>query len=134
MAPWAPGINAITLFVEDLPATKQFYLDVFDLPVVHEDDVSAVFSFGGTLVNLLQASEAPELIQPASVASPASGSRFQFTINVDDVDGVLAAVKPHGLEPISPPVTIDQGPNKGRRVVYTRDPDGITIEFIEVRS
>ena len=34
-------------------------------------------------------------------------------------------------KPISPPVAIDQGPNKGRRVVYTRDPDGITIEFIE---
>jgi catechol 2,3-dioxygenase-like lactoylglutathione lyase family enzyme len=43
-------------------------------------------------------------------------------------------VKPYGVKPISPPVTIDQGPNKGRRVVYTRDPDGITIEFIEVRQ
>jgi catechol 2,3-dioxygenase-like lactoylglutathione lyase family enzyme len=57
-----------------------------------------------------------------------------IAFNVDDVDAVLAAVQPHGVQPISPPVTIDQGPNKGRRVVYTRDPDGITIEFIEVRS
>ena len=49
-------------------------------------------------------------------------------------DAVLEAVRPHGVKPIAPPVAIDQGPNKGRRVVYTRDPDGITIEFIEVRS
>ena len=47
---------------------------------------------------------------------------------------MAAAAKPYGVKPIAPPVAIDQGPNKGRRVVYTRDPDGITIEFIEVRS
>jgi catechol 2,3-dioxygenase-like lactoylglutathione lyase family enzyme len=54
--------------------------------------------------------------------------------NVLDVDAALAAVKPHGVEPIAPPVAIDQGPNTGRRVVYTRDPDGICIEFIEVAT
>jgi catechol 2,3-dioxygenase-like lactoylglutathione lyase family enzyme len=55
-----------------------------------------------------------------------------IAFNVTDVDASLAAVKPYGVEPIAPPVAIDQGPNKGKRVVYTRDPDGITIEFIEV--
>ena len=32
---------------------------------------------------------------------------------------------------ISPPVPIDQGPNRGRKVVYVRDADGVTLEFIE---
>ena len=36
------------------------------------------------------------------------------------------------VEPIAPPVPINDGPNKGRRVVYLRDPDGVTIEFIEI--
>jgi catechol 2,3-dioxygenase-like lactoylglutathione lyase family enzyme len=67
-------------------------------------------------------------------ARPCDTGFAHIAFNVDDVDAVLAAVEPHGVKPISPPVTIDQGPNKGRRVVYTRDPDGITIEFIEVRS
>ena len=67
-------------------------------------------------------------------ARPCDAGFAHIAFNVDDVDAVLAAVQPHGVQPISPPVTIDQGPNKGRRVVYTRDPDGITIEFIEVRS
>ena len=67
-------------------------------------------------------------------ARPCDAGFAHIAFNVDDVDAVLAAVAPHGVKPISPPVTIDQGPNKGRRVVYTRDPDGITIEFIEVRS
>ena len=73
MDSWPAGISAITLFAEDLPATKRFYQEVFGLPVHFEDDVSAVFDFRGTLVNLLQASEAPELIEPAVVAPADAG-------------------------------------------------------------
>ncbi len=31
------SLGVITLFVEDLPAAKQFYTDVFGLEVIHED-------------------------------------------------------------------------------------------------
>ena len=51
--------------------------------------------------------------------------------DVDDIDAAIAAAKRHGVEPISEPYVVDKGPNAGNRVVYTRDPDGITIEFIE---
>lgn len=51
--------------------------------------------------------------------------------DVDDVDAALAAAEPHGVRPIAPPLTVDAGPNAGKRVVYARDPDGITIEFIQ---
>ena len=120
MATWAAGINAITLFVEDLPATKQFYLDVFELPVFFEDDVSAVFSFGGTLVNLLQASEAPELIEPASVAPADAGSRLQLTINVDDVDAVCDELRRRGVELLNGPMDRPWGV----RTAAFRDPAG----------
>ena len=52
------GLDAITLFVEDLAATKAFYLEVFDLPLHFEDPNSAVFKFGDTLINLLDVREA----------------------------------------------------------------------------
>ena len=52
MATWPGGIAAITLFAEDLDATKRFYQEVFGLEVVFEDAQSAVFRFGETLVNL----------------------------------------------------------------------------------
>jgi len=65
------------------------------------------------------------------VSRPCDAGFAHIAFNVDDVDAVLAAVRPYGVKPIAAPVAIDQGPNKGRRVVYTRDPDGITIEFIE---
>ena len=67
--PWATGIKAITLVVDDLEAAKAFYRSVFELPAVFEGDTSCVFAFGGTVVNLLIASSAPELIDPAPLAA-----------------------------------------------------------------
>ena len=70
---WPGGIAAITLFVEDLDSAKSFYQEVFELPIHYEDENSAVFTFGGTLVNLLRATEAPGLIEPRCVASRDAG-------------------------------------------------------------
>ena len=119
-ATWPTGISAITLFVEDLAATRQFYLDVFGLPVVYEDDDSAVFRFGSTLINLLGISQAPSLIEPAAVAPREAGSRFQFTIDVDDVDAMCAELIGRG-------VTLLNGPLDrpwGIRTASFRDPAG----------
>ena len=49
------------------------------------DGHSAEFRFGKTLVNLLRASEARDLIAPAKVAPADAGARLQFTLSVDDV-------------------------------------------------
>jgi len=54
-----------------------------------------------------------------------------IAFDVDDIDGAIAACAPHGVAPIADPVAIDRGPNQGGRVVYLRDPDDVTIEFIE---
>ena len=104
MGPWPKGIYAITLFVEDLEAAKQFYRDVFGLPVVFEDDNSTVFKFGNTLVNLLKITAAGELIEPAKVASHEAGSRFVFTIEVDDVDAMCAELAARGVELLNGPM------------------------------
>ena len=120
MDSWPGKIGAITLFVEDLPATRQFYQEVFGLPVRFEDDVSAVFDFGGTLINLLQATEAPELIEPAVVARPEAGARFQFTLNVDDVDATCAELTARGVKLLNGPIDRPWG----IRTATFRDPAG----------
>ncbi len=101
---WPSGVGAITLFVEDLEAATQFYREVFGLPVAFEDDDSAVFNFGNTLVNLLRATAAGELIEPAAVASREVGSRFQLTIEVDDVDAMCAELVSRGVELLNGPM------------------------------
>lgn len=101
---WPKGIGAITLFVEDLEAAKQFYRKVFGLPVMFEDSDSAVFKFGNTLVNLLKITAAGELIEPAKVASREAGSRFVFTLDVDDVDAMCAELIARGVELLNGPM------------------------------
>ncbi len=101
---WPQGIGAITLFVEDLEATKQFYREVFGLPVAFEDDDSAVFNFGNTSINLLKTTAAGELIEPAAVASHEAGSRLVFTIEVDDVDAMCAELTTRGVELLNGPM------------------------------
>jgi catechol 2,3-dioxygenase-like lactoylglutathione lyase family enzyme len=117
---WPRRLGAVTLFVEDLAATRQFYLDVFGLPVHYEDDVSAVFDFGNTLVNLLQVAEAPELIAPATVGGPDAGPRLQLTVEVDDVDQVCATLRERGVELLNGPVDRPWGV----RTATFRDPAG----------
>lgn len=101
---WPGGIGAITLFVEDLEATKRFYCEIFGLPITFEDDDSAVFDFGNTIINLLKTTAAPELIEPAVVASRGAGSRLQLTIQVDDVDAMCAELATRGVELLNGPM------------------------------
>jgi catechol 2,3-dioxygenase-like lactoylglutathione lyase family enzyme len=116
-----PGsIAAVTLFTEDLEASKRFYQEVFDRPVEFEDDDSAVFRFGETLVNLLAVREAHELIEPAVVGSRDSGVRFQFTLGVEDVDAMCAELQERGVELLNGPMDRPWG----IRTASFRDPGG----------
>ena len=101
---WPKGIFAITIFVDDLQTTKEFYLRVFGLPVDYEDNNSAVFKFGDLLINLLKTTAAQDLIQPAAVADQDAGSRFVFTIHVDDVDAMCAELTARGVKLLNGPM------------------------------
>ncbi len=119
-AAWPGGLAAITLFVEDLGAAKRFYSDVFQIPVVFEDDNSAVFEFGDTLVNLLKTGQAPALVAPAPVAAPDVGVRLQFTLRVDDVDAMADQLTARGVELLNGPMDRPWG----IRTASFRDPGG----------
>ena len=104
MSSWPKGIATVTLFVEDLDVAKQFYREVFGLPVAFEDEDSAVFKFSNMLVNLLKTTAAGELIEPAEVATREAGSRFQFTIEVDDVDAMCVELVSRGVHLLNGPI------------------------------
>ncbi len=117
---WPGAIAAITLFVEDLEEARRFYGETFELPVVFEDDNSAVFKFGETVVNLLKATEAPSLVAPARVAPAGAGVRFQFTLGVDDVDAMCDELKARGVKLLNGPMDRPWG----IRTASFRDPGG----------
>ena len=122
---WPGAISAVTLFVEDLEAARRFYVEVFGLSAFYEDEASAVFKFGDTLVNLLQATQATELVEPAPVASPETGVRFQFTLGVDDVDTMCDELGRRGVELLNGPLDRPWG----IRTASFRDPGGHVWEI-----
>ena len=127
MSEWEKDVGAIVLFVEDLERSKAFYQDVFGLPIQGEDANSAMFRFQNTMVVLLTAPAAHELIGPAPVASPDAGSRFQLSIFVDDLDAVCAELAKKGVTLISGPVDRPWGV----RTVTFADPGGHIWEIAQ---
>ena len=62
---------------------------------------------------------------------PCDSGFAHVAYDVDDVDAAVAASAPYQVLPIGEVTVIDKGPNAGRKVVYLRDQDGVTIEYIE---
>jgi catechol 2,3-dioxygenase-like lactoylglutathione lyase family enzyme len=52
-------------------------------------------------------------------------------LTVDNLDAVLSAVAASGWKAAGKPQTLQSGPNVGKQVIYVRDSDGTTIEFMQ---
>ena len=121
------SVDFITLFVDDLDRSKAFYRQVFGLPLIFEDENSAVFRFANTGINLLRSEAAGNLIRPGAVARQDAGARLVFTIDVDDVNEVCAELSAHGVELLNGPVNRPWG----RRTASFTDPGGHIWEIAE---
>jgi len=122
---WPQGLAAVTLLVEDLAAAKAFYLRAFASPVRYEDADSAVFRFGGTLVNLLAVTAAPELLAPAAPGGAGAGPRAVYTLAVDDVDATCATLAARGVALLNGPMDRPWGV----RTASFQDPAGNVWEI-----
>jgi catechol 2,3-dioxygenase-like lactoylglutathione lyase family enzyme len=120
--------EVISIFTEDVPATKAFYGDVFGLPVLFEDAVSAVFKFDNLLLNVLLATQAPELVEPAPVGAPGAGARWMPTIRVADADATAAELARHGVALLNGPIDRPWG----RRTAAFADPAGNVWEIAQI--
>ena len=123
-------LEVITIFVEDLAATRAFYENVFGLEVVYADEASAVVRLENFMINILRAERATTLIEPRAVAGAEAGARLLLTIAVEDANAVHEELKQHG-------VTILNGPTDrpwGRRTVAFADPAGNVWEAAQILS
>jgi catechol 2,3-dioxygenase-like lactoylglutathione lyase family enzyme len=114
------SVGAMTLFVDDPKRSKSFYQEVFDAPVVYEDESGVAFGFENTIINLLEIPAAHELIEPGVVAGAGTGSRFQLTVWVDDTDAVCSELAARGVELLNGPMDREWGV----RTASFTDPDG----------
>ncbi len=117
MTSWEKYIDVIVLFTEDMERSTAFYRDVFGLVPDRQDND---FRLAGTLVMLLDRSDAADQIAPATAASRESGAGLQLTIAVDDVDAVCADLAGRGVELINRPANRP----RGQRTASFADPAG----------
>jgi catechol 2,3-dioxygenase-like lactoylglutathione lyase family enzyme len=121
------SVGAITLFVEDPQRSKAFYEKVFEVPMIFEDENSAVLQFENTIINLLATPAAHELIAPGAVGRPDAGARFQFTIWVEDTNAACQELANRGVELLNGPLDREWG----MRTAAFTDPDGHVWEVAQ---
>src|SRR5437763_11597534 len=63
---------------------------------------------------------------------PCDVGSVHIALIVDNLDAVLARIASSGWKAAGKPQTLTAGPNAGKRVIYVRDPDGTTIEFMQM--
>jgi glyoxylase I family protein len=85
---------------------------------------------GGHKIELLEylapADRTRRNLRPCDVGS------VHVALLVDDLDLVLRRIAASGWKAAGKPQTLTRGPNAGKRVVYVRDGDGVTIELMQI--
>ena len=94
-----------------------------------EISLAVVKAPGGHKIELL------EYLAPADRkhvdVRPCDVGSAHVALLVDDLNAVLNTIAASGWKAAGKPQTLTSGPNAGKRVVYVRDPDGTTIEFMQ---
>jgi glyoxylase I family protein len=62
---------------------------------------------------------------------PCDGGSMHLAFKVKGIDRVIEAIRAAGFEAVNPIQTVGEGPRKGLRAIYARDPDGVVLEFME---
>jgi glyoxylase I family protein len=63
---------------------------------------------------------------------PCDVGSVHVALLIHDLDAVLEQIAVSGWKAAGKPQTLTRGPNAGKRVVYVRDPDGTTIELMQI--
>jgi catechol 2,3-dioxygenase-like lactoylglutathione lyase family enzyme len=135
--------------VSDLERSLAFWRDVLGFELSHtahqtgamakeitgvagaEIKLAVLKAPGGHKIELLEYLAPPDRKKCVNLRPCDIGS-MHVALLVDDLDAVLERIAASGWKAAGKPQTLTTGPNAGKRVVYVRDPDGTTIEFMEM--
>lgn len=123
---FANGLFAITLFVDDLELSKDFYGAKLQLDLINSDGDSALYQAGTTYINLLRIDVADALV-PEEKLKSATAYKAVYTIPVLAVDEVARALEEAGVEKLNGPIDRPWGV----RTVSFADPSGHVWEFAD---
>jgi glyoxylase I family protein len=94
-----------------------------------EIKLAVVKAPGGHKIELLEYVAPPD--RKRVDLRPCDVGHVHVALIIDDLNAVLEKIAESGWKTAGIPQTLKTGPNAGKRVIYVRDPDGTTIEFME---
>lgn len=122
------AIHHVALIVSDYAKSRDFYVDLLELPVIQEhyrpqqDDYLLSLQIGTSQLEIFGKNNPPQrLTQPE-----AAGLRH-LAFGVDDIDTTVADLASKGIK--CEPIRID--PYTGARTTFFRDPDDLPLELYE---
>jgi catechol 2,3-dioxygenase-like lactoylglutathione lyase family enzyme len=145
---WIISADHTGITVSDLERSLAFWRDVLGFELSHtahqtgemaqqitgvkgaELKLAVVKAPGGHKIELLEYLAPPD--RKLADVRPCDVGHIHVALVVDDLDVVLERIVAAGWKAPGKAQTLKTGPNAGKRVVYVRDPDGATIEFMEV--
>lgn len=141
------SFNHVSFTVSNLDKAIDFYTKVLEGQVVdvsgrEEDFSSKVTGIHGAKLQVGYIKIADIFIELIEYLSPSEG-RIETKTSmvgsshvcfwVEEMDKLLDILRDAGGKVTSDPQIIPDGPNAGRSVVYTKDPDGNNLEFISFK-
>jgi catechol 2,3-dioxygenase-like lactoylglutathione lyase family enzyme len=134
--------------VSNLERSLNFWRDVLGLELSHtahqtgemaneitgvkgaEIKLAVLKAPGGHKIELLQYLAPPD--RKLANVWPCDLGHVHVALLVSDLEVVLERIAAAGWKAAGKPQTLTSGPNAGKRVIYVRDPDGTTIELMEL--
>jgi catechol 2,3-dioxygenase-like lactoylglutathione lyase family enzyme len=94
-----------------------------------ELQLAVVKAPGGHKIELLQYLAPPDRRRECALR-PCDVGHVHVALRVEKLDAILEKIAFSGWKAAGDPQMLTTGPNAGKRVIYVRDPDGTTIEFM----
>ena len=110
-------MNHVSIFVPDVQKSKQFYQDVFGLPLLTNQDPGVNLSTGAGFLGIYPGQGG---------ATRGSINHMCFGVDNFDADGVLKTLTDRGL-----PARIRQ--RGDTKELYLTDPDGISVQLQDTK-
>jgi len=138
------GVNHVSFTVSNLDISVKFYKEVLGLKLLDVSERSSSFAakatgFRGARLKVAYLSAKDCSVELIEYLSP-KGKKIDTTtcnigsahlcFNVNEIKKIIRKIKKCGLKIISEPLKIPAGPNKGKLMFYSEDPDSNTLEFI----
>ncbi len=99
--------------------------------VIGAEILIAVLKAPGHKIELLEYRAPPDRERQNNLR-PCDLGAAHIALTVDNLDEVLDRIAAFGWKTAGEPQTLTVGPNSGKRVIYVRDPDGTTIELMQM--